>query len=153
MGAAPGSWSQFMMRTFGSKIKLMSVDIQEMKFHGPDDSHHVLIGDMFDRKVQKEIADFGPYDAMLSDAAPSTMGNKTVDTLASAGMAEHLIFMGDQYIKPGGNLVIKIFRGGEEQNLLKMLRERYEIAKLFKPMSCRKESFESFLVGVGRKQG
>lgn len=151
MGAAPGSWSQYLVRNLGPRLRLVSVDIQEMKYHGPDEVHSVILGDMYDHDVQKEIAEAGPYDALLSDAAPSTMGNRTVDTSASAAMAEHLIFLAESLVKPGGNLIIKIFQGGEEQNLLKLVREQYQTAKMFKPKACRKESFESYLVGVGRQ--
>lgn len=151
MGAAPGSWSQYLVRKLSPGLKLVSVDIQELKYHGPTDQHTVILGDMYDHAVQQQIAEHGPYDALLSDAAPSTMGNRTVDTLASAGMAEHLIHLSPQLVKSGGGLVIKLFMGGEEQNLLKAVREQYATAKLFKPKSCRKESFEIYLVGTGRR--
>ncbi|AFG36191.1 SAM-dependent methyltransferase [Spirochaeta africana] len=151
MGAAPGSWSQYLVRTLQPDLKLVSVDIQEMKYQGPGNLHTVLLGDMYDHAIQQQLSSLGPFDALLSDAAPNTMGNRTVDTLASAGMAEHLIFLARSLVVPGGSLVIKIFQGGEEQNLLRMIREEYTTAKLFKPKACRKESFESFLVGVGRK--
>ncbi len=148
MGAAPGSWSQYLVRSLKQRLQLVSVDIQEMRYQGPADIHTVILGDMYDRTVQERLAELGPYNALLSDAAPNTMGNRLVDTSASAAMAEHLIFLADQLVLPGGNLLIKIFLGGEEQELLKQVRQKYRTAKQFKPKACRKESFETYLVGV-----
>ncbi|MFW5800905.1 MAG: SAM-dependent methyltransferase [Spirochaeta sp.] len=152
IGAAPGSWSQYIIRSLGSHVDLVSMDIQEMKYHGPDEQHTVILGDMYAMEIQQQLADYGPYDALLSDAAPSTTGNRTVDTSASARMAEHLIYLSQTLVKPGGNLVIKLFQGGEEQNLLRMAREQYRSARMFKPKACRKESFEIYLIGLDRNQ-
>ncbi|MCD6398011.1 MAG: RlmE family RNA methyltransferase, partial [Spirochaetaceae bacterium] len=49
-----------------------------------------------------------------------------------------------------GNLVIKIFQGGDEHQLLDIMKGSFKIAKIFKPKASRKESFEVFLVGTGR---
>ncbi|MCI6545649.1 MAG: 50S rRNA methyltransferase, partial [Spirochaetia bacterium] len=40
---------------------------------------------------------------------------------------------------------------GDQQKFLKKMRELFNLAKGFKPEACRSESFETFLVGIGRK--
>jgi hypothetical protein len=51
----------------------------------------------------------------------------------------------------GGNFVVKIFQGGDQQAFLKKMRELFTSAKGFKPEACRTESFETYLVGLGKK--
>ncbi len=150
MGAAPGSWSQYIIRRLQENVRLVSIDIQDMKYQGPEKIHTCIKGDMFDAAIQAQLAELGPFDALLSDAAPATMGNRIADTLASAGMAEHLLDAARSLVKPGGNLVIKLFMGGEEQELLKTIRQEYTQGRQFKPKACRKESYETYLVGLGR---
>ena len=53
--------------------------------------------------------------------------------------------------KPGGNFVVKIFQGGDQQAFLKKMREIFVQAKGFKPEACRTESFETYLVGINKK--
>ena len=54
-------------------------------------------------------------------------------------------------LKKGGNFAVKIFQNGNQQVLLKKMRELFTSAKGFKPDACRSESFETYLVGIGRK--
>ena len=48
-------------------------------------------------------------------------------------------------------MVIKIFQGGGEQEVLKSMREIFQKAKAFKPKASRDDSFEIFLVGLDKK--
>jgi 23S rRNA (uridine2552-2'-O)-methyltransferase len=48
-------------------------------------------------------------------------------------------------------LVIKIFQGGGEVELLKKLRTLFTKAKPFKPKASRSDSFEIFLIGLDKK--
>ena len=48
-------------------------------------------------------------------------------------------------------MVIKIFQGGGEQDVLKSMREMFTKAKAFKPKASREDSFEIFLIGLDRK--
>ncbi|MCL2473008.1 MAG: 50S rRNA methyltransferase, partial [Treponema sp.] len=51
----------------------------------------------------------------------------------------------------GGNLVIKVFQGGDTAGLLKTIRNIFETGKSFKPDACRAESFETYYIGLGKK--
>ena len=51
-------------------------------------------------------------------------------------------------LSDGGNIAIKIFQGGDERELVGMLAEVFETARVFKPKACRKESFETYIVGL-----
>ncbi|GHU68395.1 hypothetical protein FACS189447_10850 [Spirochaetia bacterium] len=50
----------------------------------------------------------------------------------------------------GGNLVVKVFQGGDTSSLLKKIRSLFESGKSFKPQACRAESFETYYLGLGK---
>lgn len=154
VGAAPGSWSIYMSRYCkkrGKKARIVAVDLKEMTV--PKKSGiQVLTGDAFGDEMLETIRGLGPFGTLVSDAAPATTGNRLVDTGRSFNLVASLIQLADEILEPGGNFVAKVFQGGDEQELLEMLRQRFEKARMFKPKACRKDSFETFLIGSG-KQG
>ena len=80
-----------------------------------------------------------------------TTGNRTVDTTRSEWLAEQVVLLAGEQLKEHGNLVIKIFQGGGQVEILKMMREMFQKAKPFKPKACRDDSFEIYLVGLDKK--
>ena len=54
-------------------------------------------------------------------------------------------------LKQGGNFAVKIFQNGDQQKILKSMREIFTTAKGFKPEACRAESFETYLIGVKKR--
>lgn len=151
VGAAPGSWSLYILRNLAPTGLLAAVDLKPLALEEGDERYHFLLGDFFADENLKALQGWGPYDAVLSDAAPATTGNRTVDTGRSAALVEGILYQARKLLKPGGNLVVKIFLGGEEQSLLAQFRENFAAARMFKPKACRKESFETFLIGQGFK--
>jgi 23S rRNA (uridine2552-2'-O)-methyltransferase len=149
IGAAPGSWSMYSSELVGEEGLVVSVDLKEFSIPDPRGNIRILEGDAFSDSLRAELAVYAPFEVILSDAAPSTTGNRTVDTARSAGIAEQCILSAKDMLKEGGSLVIKVFQGGEEQQLLKRLKELFRTAKAFKPEASRKESFEVFFVADG----
>jgi 23S rRNA (uridine2552-2'-O)-methyltransferase len=74
-----------------------------------------------------------------------------VDTLRSLELAEAVLCYGETALERGGSLVIKVFQGGDTAGLLKKIRELFETARSFKPAACRRESFETYYLGLGRR--
>ena len=149
VGAAPGSWSLWLSRQVGDRGAVVAVDLNPLSLSARPENITERTGDIYEEQIQRRISDAGPYDAVVSDAAPNTSGNRTLDTARSAGLVEFLIYMLPAWLAPGGTFVAKIFQGGEEQQLLAALRGEFSSAKMFKPKACRKESFETYLVGAG----
>ena len=153
IGAAPGSWSMYASEQVGPQGKVVGVVLKECSIPGGFNNIEVFTGDAFAPVIAGELAARGPYNAVLSDAAPATTGNRTVDTARSAGLAEQCIAAAQELLQPGGSLVIKLFQGGEEQQILQQLRGLFKSAKPFKPKSSRKDSFELFMVATGFRGG
>jgi 23S rRNA (uridine2552-2'-O)-methyltransferase len=151
VGAAPGSWSQFAAKIVGSDGTVVAVDLREMPDLEPQANVRTFAGDVFEASLVAELEALGPYDLVMSDAAPNTTGNRTLDTTRSAALVEQVIGLAESLLHEGGSLVAKIFQGGEEQNLLAEARGRFEKARLIKPKASRRESFETFLVAIGKR--
>jgi 23S rRNA (uridine2552-2'-O)-methyltransferase len=151
LGAAPGSWSLWMLKRLSKAGKILAIDLSPLSINIQNANFSFFQGDIFDEEVKKTILSHGPYDLVVSDAAPSTTGNRMIDVTRSHALVEAVIEYAEETLKPGGNLVAKIFQGGDEREILQDLRERFTGARSFKPKTCRTESFETYLVGFERK--
>ena len=164
LGAAPGSWSLYVLRkclaNAGSKdtqqFSLVSVDLAPLSHltdQGLFNSREFFFiqGDFTLGPVREEILSKGPYNLIISDAAPATTGNRSIDTLRSLDLAETALGYARAALVKGGNLLVKIFQGGEAGAFLKTMRDFFEKAKSFKPEACRRESFETYYLGLGKK--
>ena len=151
IGAAPGSWSLWVLKRLAGTGFLAAVDLQELGMNPPYDNFLFVKGDLYDEKVRAELLSKGPFGLVLSDAAPATTGNRIVDQGQSEAIVEAVIAYAEAALAPGGALVAKIFQGGAEAGLLKSLRTRFAAARGFKPEACRSESFETYLVATGFK--
>jgi 23S rRNA (uridine2552-2'-O)-methyltransferase len=153
IGASPGSWTMWVLKRLEGTGFLAAIDLQDLA-SSPDVANFLFVkGDLYDDESRMAILDAGPFDLVLSDAAPATTGNRLVDQSASEGIVEAVIDYAEASLAPGGALVAKIFQGGAEASLLKRLRLRFAQAKGFKPEACRSESFETYLVAKGFKGG
>ena len=170
LGAAPGSWSLYMLRKLPgrtgfkshadhnseNKLSLVSVDLSPLSRHfdqGLFDIPEFLFiqGDFTQSNIREAILSHGPYNLLVSDAAPATTGNRSVDTLRSLELAETALDYANIALARGGNLVIKVFQGGDTGNLLRDMRLFFQNAKSHKPKACRAESFETYFLGLGKK--
>lgn len=151
VGAAPGSWSLYALRHMDREGQLTAVDLQELKLSA-DERLQFYQGDVFSPEAGDFLARRGPYDLIMSDAAPATTGNRTLDTARSAELCSGIIELAARHCRPGGNFVIKIFQGGDEPILFQRIRDLFLKAKRFTPKAVRSESFETYLIGLGRRE-
>jgi 23S rRNA (uridine2552-2'-O)-methyltransferase len=152
LGASPGSWSLFVLDLLAGSGSVTGVDRNQ-----PDArllarrTYRFLRGDFTTEEAGGWIREHGPYDVVVSDAAPSTTGNRTLDTARSAELARQVISVCQRCLVPGGNCVLKIFQGGEERELLELMRRLFTQARAFKPRASRSDSMETYFIGLGFK--
>ena len=151
LGAAPGSWTTFLLRTMEGSGKVVSCDLNPLSKSVKGDNLVFIQGDLQQKEIVDKIKAEGPFDLVVCDAAPLTTGNRVVDTARSTGLVKMAIWYAQVILKTGGNFAVKIFQNGDQQALLKMMREVFTSAKGFKPVACRSESFETYLIGLGKK--
>jgi 23S rRNA (uridine2552-2'-O)-methyltransferase len=156
LGAAPGSWSLYALRKLGGRVFLAAADLAPLSRQydrGLFDGENFLFvpGDLTGGEVRTALLARGPYRLVMSDAAPATTGNRPVDTLRSLVLAEAALEYAREGLEEGGNLVVKVFQGGDTAELLRRLREVFRTAKGYKPAPCRSESFETYYLGLDKR--
>ncbi|MDY4889342.1 MAG: RlmE family RNA methyltransferase [Sphaerochaetaceae bacterium] len=152
VGAAPGSWTLFVHREIlKGKGQIIAVDLNPLNLNPIPPTVIAYQGDAFSKEIREKLTSHGQYDAIISDAAPMTTGNRSVDTSRSEWLAEQVVMLADEQLKKHGNLVIKIFQGGGQETILKDLRTKYTKARTSKPQACRSDSFETYLIGLDKK--
>lgn len=153
LGAAPGSWSQYLARKLGRKGLVVAVDKQDLEVNLP--GAVVLRADVFNLDDEVLAAAAGdrvpPFDAIVSDMAPRTTGVPFSDHVRSVELCDRALDLSDRWLKPGGHFVCKVFQGEDEPALRARIKQRFKRVKAFKPPSTRKTSVEHFLVGMERK--
>ena len=148
VGAAPGSWTQYALKRVGPHGRVVAVDLKPVELPAPD-RLTVIEGDVTTEGVRKQLFSAGLFDVVLSDAAPSTSGNRNLDSARSAELVELVLQLVDDVLATGGNMAVKLFQGGEERQLLEAARSRFKQARVQRPKASRSDSFEIYLVGTG----
>jgi 23S rRNA (uridine2552-2'-O)-methyltransferase len=154
LGAAPGSWSLYILKKFGQGVFLAAADLSPLSAQaggGLFSGVFFVQGDIYDETVRAALLERGPYDAVISDAAPATTGNRAVDTSRSLALAEAALSYSEAGLRAGGNFVVKVFQGEGTGALLKRMKELFTTAKSYKPLVCRSNSFETYYLGLGKK--
>jgi 23S rRNA (uridine2552-2'-O)-methyltransferase len=150
LGASPGSWSLWVMDMLSGSGGVTGVDLNE-----PDPrllsrkGYRFIQGDFTDAAVLAALREAGPFDAVISDAAPQTTGTRARDTARSAELVRAVLDICAASLQPGGSCVLKIFQGGEEREVLERMRRMFDAARAFKPKASRSESMETYFVGLG----
>lgn len=155
LGAAPGSWSLYAMKALAGSGSVTAVDLKVISLPAllRQGGFRFMRADLLAESTCTALGDGGPYDLVLSDAAPDTTGNRTVDTERSAALVRGVVAIADRLLTPGGRLVVKLFQGGEERDILAAMRERFGTARNFKPKASRDNSFEVYCIGVDFRGG
>ncbi len=149
IGASPGSWTLYAGRKSQGRLKLVAVDLKPLDARLADKTRLSLTGDVFSEEIREQLIEYAPYSLVMSDAAPATSGNRTVDCGRSFSLVEGIIEILPELLAPGGSFTAKIFQGGMERRLLERMQTMFTTARMNKPKACRRESFETFLVGTG----
>jgi 23S rRNA (uridine2552-2'-O)-methyltransferase len=148
LGAAPGSWSKYCLQQLGVKGQVVGVDLEPVEIaQSSDRRYRFLQGDIFSEAILTALIELGPFDVILSDAAPRTSGSGLVDARRSFEIAERALQIAERTLNPGGHLVVKIFQGGEEGQLLQRMKSLFRHARAFKPKASRGESRETYFLG------
>tara|TARA_B100000579_G_scaffold242258_1_gene198637 strand:+ start:628 stop:1239 length:612 start_codon:yes stop_codon:yes gene_type:complete len=144
LGAAPGSWSQYIVKNF-KNIKIASIDLQ--KFEKIENVFQI-VGDFTEKNYKKEILNFfeGKIDIVLSDMAVNTTGNKNLDSIQTSELCLDAMHFSKEVLKNDGTFISKIFVGSTFNEIITESKKIFKKSKVFKPSASRKESKESFII-------
>ena len=151
LGSAPGSWSQVAARRVAPGGRLIALDLLPMDpLHGV----HFIQGDFREDEVLQALADAlegRQVDLVLSDMAPNMSGIAVVDQARVMLLAELTLDFCAQHLKPGGDMLVKVFQGDGFMELRKALQEQFRTLQMRKPAASRNRSAEIYLLARGKK--
>lgn len=151
LGAAPGSWSQIVVEQLKGQGRVIGLDLLEVH---PMPNFEFIQGDFTDDAIlaQLEASLNGrPVDLVISDMAPNMSGISLVDQAKAMHLVELSLEFALQWLKPGGNFLVKVFIGSGFDEMLKRMRPEFDKVLTRKPKASRDRSSETYLLGLGRQ--
>jgi len=151
LGAAPGSWSEYLSRACDGRINIVASDILPMDAL-PDVTF--IQGDFQEDEVYQALLDAldgREVDLVMSDMAPNMTGNKGIDIPRAMYLVELCVDLAEQVLKPNGDLLMKVFQGEGYDQLLSRLRQQYQKVLTRKPKASRPRSKEIYVLARGKK--
>ncbi len=151
LGCAPGSWLLYAAETVGEKGAVIGIDKTTVTIGLPSRAAAYAM-DMFDLQADDPVFAGRYVDTVLSDMAPSTTGHAGTDTARSHELAVAALTLAQNLLKPGGHFVCKVFQGEDFKIFTDMVKNSFTRCAVFKPASCRKDSRETYVIGLGKKE-
>lgn len=152
LGAAPGGWSQVLAPLVGPKGQVIAVDILDMEpLHGVA----MIRGDFSDDstlKILQERMEGRLIDLVVSDMSPNISGVGLVDQARSVHLAELALEFARERLKPGGDLLVKVFQGSGLDDFRKEVSTVFGAVAVRKPKASRDRSSEFYLLARGKRQ-
>lgn len=148
LGYHPGSWIQYTSEKIGKDGIVIGADIKEINNKLLNLSNVRLFQkDVFTIQNMTELGVSDQFDVVLSDMAPNTTGIQSVDQIRSLNLVEMVFSLLPRFLKPGGNLVIKVFESNDAQVFLRSQKIHFEEFHNLRPKSVRSVSKEYFVIG------
>jgi len=149
LGAAPGSWSQVVLRR-RPETRIVAIDVLAIE---PIAGLVFLQRDFLEEGAEAALLEVlgGAPDLVLSDMAANTVGHHGTDHIRTMALVDAAADFAGRVLAPGGAFVAKVLAGGAEGDLVKQLKRQFHSVKHAKPPASRKESSETYLVAQGFK--
>lgn len=151
LGAAPGGWSQLVRQRLGQTGRVIALDILEMPSLAGVEFLH---GDFREQEAlsRLEAALMGSrVDLVLSDLAPNISGVAAVDNPRAMHLAELARDFAQEWLKPGGAFLTKLFMSPGFDDYVRDLRRRYQKVTVRKPKASRSRSPEVYALATGKR--
>jgi len=144
IGAAPGSWTQYVAKVVKSG-KIISIDLKEME---KIENTLQIQGDFTSVDTQDQIKEYlkKKPDVVMSDMAVNTTGIKNIDSIQTGELCKEAMVFSKDVISEKGFFISKIFMGSTFNEIVALGKKIFKEVKVFKPKSSRKDSKESFII-------
>jgi 23S rRNA (uridine2552-2'-O)-methyltransferase len=146
LGAAPGSWSQYVSDRLDGRVRIIAIDVLPMD---PLPAVQFIQGDFTEPgtlEALRQALDGSRADLVMSDMAPNISGNRVIDQPRSMHLAELALDLCGEALRPGGDFVCKLFQGEGSDAFIAAARVAFVRARVMKPRASRPGSREVYLV-------
>lgn len=151
LGSTPGSWSQVVVQRLKGQGRIIALDILDML---PIAHVEFIQGDFREESVLRQLEQSlnnQQVDLVIADMAPNISGVKDVDQAGAAYLTELALEFSQDWLKPGGNFLVKVFIGSGFEEIMQTMRQQFEKVVTRKPKASRDRSSEVYLLGLKRK--
>jgi 23S rRNA (uridine2552-2'-O)-methyltransferase len=151
LGSTPGSWCQVAVQRLKGQGKVIALDILDMTGIA---GVTFIQGDFREEAVLKQLEiaiENKPVDLVIADMAPNITGVKDVDQAGAAYLTELALDFSQQWLKPNGNFLVKVFIGSGFDEIVARMKTQFTKVVTRKPKASRDRSNEVYLLGIGRK--
>lgn len=145
-GAAPGSWLQVAAERVGPNGRVVGVDLKPVDPAGLPQQVRLVEGDLTTMEARELLGEIDAFGVVLSDMAPSTTGDRTIDHHGSVRLCHAVIDRCGELLQPGGKIALKVLEGEAYPDLIERARHFFRVVKGFKPKASRDQSTEIYLI-------
>jgi 23S rRNA (uridine2552-2'-O)-methyltransferase len=150
---APWSFLQAIRNIVREKT-IIWVDLKACKpFSYPNVT--TLVCSIFDYdELSKQVLEIiwdDQFDVITSDIAPNTTGRFDVDQYASVELNIAICEFSDRFLKTGWNMILKVFKWEDFNDLAQQVKKRFNSMKTYKPLACRDSSHEEYIICLWKK--
>ena len=144
IGAAPGSWSQYLSKVVKNG-KIISIDLKGME---KIENNIQIKGDFTEIDIQNQIKKClnKKLDVVISDMAVNTTGIKSIDSIQTGELCKEAMIFSKNVLSKKSCFISKIFMGSTFNEIVALAKKIFKEVKVFKPKSSRKDSKESFII-------
>ncbi len=152
VGAAPGSWSQYVAERVGEKGKVLAIDLKDIAPIA--DNVQTYVCDIRDHSAVSAILQeehMTVVDRVISDIAPNTSGIRDVDQWRSVELSMMVFELAQKILRKSGILVMKVFRGKSFDEFYALLKPAFARIQIVNVDATRDRSMEVYVVCIGKK--
>ncbi|MDG6928934.1 MAG: RlmE family RNA methyltransferase [Nitrososphaerota archaeon] len=147
LGCSPGGWSQVACERVGEFGLVVGVDVTPVSFS--NDNFRFILGDVLSDILPAVTAASREFDCVVSDLSPKVSGIWEVDSGRQIDLSKAAFGVAGRVLKAGGSSVYKAFQGEFTDELISLVKSRFDRVVLAKPEASRKKSSEIYLVCLG----
>jgi len=144
LGSYPGGWSQVSRKKI-IEGKVLAIDIKKMEEIPKVD---FLKSDLRSEEIYNEILrifSMQKVDAVISDIAANTSGNKDLDSIQTGELCLNAMNLALRVLSKNGVFLSKLFMGISYNEININAKKNFKKVAIFKPKSSRKESREVYI--------
>ena len=143
VGSFPGGWLQVATKKI-KKGKILGIDKKKLiQIEGT----RIIEGDFLEERSKNDILKFfnSKINVILSDMAPNTSGNKSLDALKTNELCLSILEFSKKVLDKNGVAVSKLFMGEDFEAIKIYAKETFKNIRFFKPNSSRDNSRETYI--------
>ena len=143
VGSFPGGWLQVAKKIIKNG-KILGIDKKKLvQIEGT----RIIEGDFLEERSKNDILKFfnSKINVILSDMAPNTSGNKSLDAIKTNELCLSILEFSKKVLDKNGVVVSKLFMGEDFEEIKIYAKESFKNIRFFKPNSSRDNSRETYI--------